>query len=580
MRTRRRRVEERPGGDLREVAMAYDIVIKNGMVVDGSGRQPVHADVAIQGERIAAVGRITEAAKRTIDAEGHIVTPGFVDLHTHLDAQIFWDPIASSSCWHGVTSVVMGNCGVTFAPCKPQDRAYLAHLMESVEDIPAATIMAGMPWQWETYGEYLKALDALPKGVNVGGLVGHCAVRYWAMGPKSLQNEPANPEEIARMHDIVEEAIAGGALGFSTSRTILHRTPEGQPVPGTFAEIDELLGICRALGKLGRGVVEAAPGIDSGRPEDLRREVRWMTEVSLETGRPVTFGLAQSRPYPTVYAQLLDHIRDTASRGAKIYAQSTARGIGVLFGFANRTPFDRAPSWRALRTLSLSEKVARLRDPEYRVAMVQEALADPPPIDFSQIFLLPEKEARYDHRADESLTAHAKRRGVSPAEAFILLSAERDGKALFNYPFLNQSFDAVQEMLDHPQVVIGLGDSGAHVGQIMDSSLPTYFLKYWVKERRHFTLEQAICKLTHEPARLFGIEDRGLVREGLYADLNVIDFDHLQLPPPSFVQDLPAGAGRYVQQSSGYSVTLVNGQPFMEGTKHTGAFAGRVLRSA
>ncbi len=560
--------------------MAYDIVIKNGTVVDGSGRQPYRADVAVQGERIAAVGKITDDGKRTIDAEGHIVTPGFVDLHTHLDAQMFWDPIASSSCWHGVTSVVMGNCGVTFAPCKPQDREYLAHLMESVEDIPAATIMAGMPWGWETYGEYLEALDALPKGVNVGGLVGHCAVRYWAMGPKSLENQPADPEEIARMHDIVEEAMAAGALGFSTSRTILHRTPEGRPVPGTFAEFDELMGISRALGKLGRGVVEAALGIDSGRPEDLQREVRWMTEVSLETGRPVTFGLAQSRPYPTVYAQLLDRISASANRGAKIFAQSTARGIGVLFGFANRTPFDRAPSWRALRTLTLEEKVSRLRSPEYRATMVREALADPPPIDFSQIFLLPEKEARYDHRADESLVAHAERLGVSPAEAFILLSAEREGRALFNYPFLNPSFDAVQDMLDHPQVVIGLGDSGAHVGQIMDSSLPTYFLKYWVKERQHFTLEQAIRKLTHDPARLFGIEDRGIVRQGLYADLNVIDIDHLQLPPPTFVQDLPAGAGRYVQGSSGYKFTLVNGQVFMEGQKHTGAFAGRVLRSA
>jgi N-acyl-D-aspartate/D-glutamate deacylase len=560
--------------------MAYDVVIKNGMVVDGTGHPPYRADVAVQGDRIAAVGEVADAGKRTIDAEGHIVTPGFVDIHTHLDAQIWWDPIASSSCWHGVTSVVMGNCGVTFAPCKPGDREYLAHLMESVEDIPAQSIMAGMPWQWETYGEFLKALDARPKGVNVGGLVGHCAVRYWAMGAKSLENKPANADEIARMRDIVEEAIVGGALGFSTSRTILHRTPEGQPVPGTFAESDELLGIARALGKLGRGVFEAAPGIDSGRPEDLAREVRWMTEVSLTTGRPVTFGLAQSRPHPTVYAQLLEQISQSARRGAQVFAQSTTRGIGVLFGFVNRTPFDRAPSWRALRNLKREEKVARLRNPAYRATMVSEALADPPPIDFSQIFLLNDNEARYDHRSDESLAAHAQRLGVSPAEAFILLSAERDGKALFNYPFLNPSFDAVAEMLTHPQVVIGLGDSGAHVGQIMDASLPTYFLKHWVKERQHFTLEQAIRKLTLDPAQLFGIQGRGVIQQGAYADLNVIDYDNLKLPPPVFVQDLPAGGSRYIQQSSGYKYTLVNGRVFMEGLEHTGAFAGRVLRSA
>jgi N-acyl-D-aspartate/D-glutamate deacylase len=451
--------------------------------------------------------------------------------------------------------------------------------MESVEDIPAETIMAGMPWQWETYGEYLRALDNLPKGVNVGGLVGHCAVRYWAMGPESLDNTPASPEAIARMHDIVAEAIAGGALGFSTSRTILHRTPEGQPVPGTFATFEELMGITRALGELRRGVIEAAPGIDSGKPEDLQREVHWMTEVSLATGRPVTFGLAQSRPHPEAYASLLDRISVSAAHGARIFAQSTTRGIGVLFGFANRTPFDRAPSWRALRSLKLEDKVARLRDSEYRATMIQEALNDPPPIDFSQIFLLPEQEARYDHRPEESLQAHAQRLGVSPAEAFILLSLEQAGKALFNYPFLNPRFEAVQTMLDHPQVIIGLGDSGAHCGQIMDSSLPTYFLKYWVQERQHFTLAQAIRKLTLEPAQLFGIQDRGVIRQGAYADLNVIDYDHLRLPPPTFLHDLPAGSGRYIQQSSGYKYTLVNGQVFMEGLNHTGTFAGRVLRS-
>ena len=560
--------------------MPYDIVIKNGTVIDGTRGQQHQADIAIQGDRIAEVGKVTGSAKRTIDAEGKIVTPGFVDIHTHLDAQIWWDPAVSSSCWHGVTSVVMGNCGVTFAPCKPQDRDYLAHLMESVEDIPAASITEGMPWKWETYGEYLKALDGAPKGVNVGGMVGHCAVRYWAMGEESLENKPASPEAIGKMRDIVAEAIAGGALGFSTSRTILHRTPEGEPVPGTFAEFDELMGIASALGDLKRGVVEAAPGIDSGRPEDLQREVNWMTEVSLATGRPVTFGLAQSRPHPTAYASMLDQINKSAKRGAKVFAQSTTRGIGVLFGFVNRTPFDRAPSWRALRDLNVKGKVAKLRDSEYQAQMIREAKDDPPPIDFSQIFVLPKGEVRYDLGATDSLQAHADRRDVSPGEAFIALALENNGETLFNYPFLNPQFDAVQHMLDHPQVVIGLGDSGAHCGQIMDSSLPTYFLKYWVKEREHFALEQAIHMLTAEPAQLFGIQDRGVLRQGAYADVNVIDYDNLRLPPPTFVHDFPAGSGRYIQKSSGYDCTLVNGQVFMEGLDHAGTFAGRVLRSA
>ncbi len=560
--------------------MAYDIVITNGTVIDGTGRQARQADVAIQGDRIAAIGRLSGSAKRTINAEGKLVTPGFVDIHTHLDAQVWWDPTVSSSCWHGVTSVVMGNCGVTFAPCRPQDRDYLAHLMESVEDIPAASITEGMPWKWETYGEYLQALDTAPKGVNVGGMVGHCAVRYWAMGEESLENKPARPEAIAKMRDIVAEAMTGGALGFSTSRTILHRTPEGQPVPGTFAEFDELMGIASALGDLQRGVVEAAPGIDSGRPADLQREVQWMTEVSLATGRPVTFGLAQSRPHPTAYAAMLDQITASAARGASVFAQSTTRGIGVLFGFVNRTPFDRAPAWRALRRLSLPATVAKLSDPAYRAQMIREAQDDPPPIDFGQIFVLPQGEVRYDLGAADSLQAHADRLGVSPGEAFIALSLDQNGKTLFNYPFLNPQFEAVQHMLDHPQVVIGLGDSGAHCGQIMDSSLPTYFLKYWVKEREHFTLERAIHKLTAEPAQLFGIHDRGVLRAGAYADVNIIDYDNLRLPPPTFVHDFPAGSGRYIQKSSGYEYTLVNGQVFMEGLDHTGAFAGRVLRSA
>ena len=559
--------------------MAHDLLIRGGTVVDGTGAPPRRADVAVRGERIAAVGQIDETATRVIDAEGHLVTPGFVDIHTHLDAQIWWDPIASSSCWHGVTSVVMGNCGVSFAPCRTEDREYLAHLMESVEDVPAQSIAAGMPWQWETYGEYLRALDALPKGINVGGLVGHCAVRYWAMGDESLANQPADDAAIARMREIVAEAIAGGALGFSTSRTILHRTPEGDPVPGTFANFDELMGITGALGDAGRGVVEAAPGIDRGTPADLDREVGWMTEVSLATGRPVTFGLAQSRTHPDVYADMLRRIAESNARGAQISAQSTARGIGVLFGFANRTPFDRAPSWRALRSLSLEAKLAKLRDEPYRQAMVREALADPPPIDFGQIFLLPEGEARYDHAARDSVASHAERLGVSAPEAFIALSLERSGRALFNYPFLNPNFEAVEHLLDDPNVVIGLSDSGAHCGQIMDASLPTYLLKYWVQERQHFSLEQAIRKLTSETASLYGIRDRGVVREGAFADLNVIDFENLQLPPPFFVHDLPGGGGRYVQQSAGYAYTIVNGAILMEGLGETGARAGRVLRS-
>ena len=563
--------------------MAFDVLIKNGTVIDGTGSAGKRADVAIQGDKIVEVGDINASAAKTIDAEGHIVTPGFVDIHTHLDAQIMWDPVGTSSCWHGVTSVVMGNCGVTFAPCHPQDRDYLAHLMESVEDIPAKSIMAGMPWEWETYGEYLQALDGAPKGMNVGGLVGHCAVRYYAMGEESLENEPASERQIDAMRAVVSEAIGAGALGFSTSRTPLHLTPEGKPVPGTYATVEELKGICSALGEHGRGVVEAATGINGTDEETVRQklvtELQWMVDVTRDTGRPVTFGLAQGRQTPRAYAQVLDQVAKANAAGANLNPQSTTRGIGVLFGFQNRTPFDRAPAWRALRDMPMAEKLAKLRSSEYRAEMVRQSLEDPPPIEFDQLFLISKASVRYDNKPDTSLTAHAARLGVSAQEAFIELSVQDDGEALFNYPFLNPEMGAVEDMLSHPDVVLGLGDSGAHCGQIMDASLPTFYLTYWVRERQRFELAEAIRKLTSEPADLYGQTHRGRIAPGMFADINVIDFEAMELFAPQFVHDFPTGAGRYIQKASGYAHTLVNGQLFMSNGEHCGPLAGQMLRS-
>ena len=563
--------------------MSYDLLIKNGIIVDGSGAPSYPGNVAIKGEQVVAVGDTDSSATRTIDAQGKLVTPGFVDIHTHLDAQITWDPIASSSCWHGVTSVVMGNCGVTFAPCKPTDREYLAKLMESVEDIPARSIAEGMPWNWEHYSEYLTVLDGIDKGVNVGGLVGHCAVRIYAMGEEALENKPASDTQIGLMHDAVAEAVRGGALGFSTSRTPLHVTPAGDAVPGTYATVEELKGICSALGELRRGVVEAATGINGTDEETVRKklaiEVPWMRDVSISTGRPVTFGLAQGRDVRSAYAQTLEQVRLAVAGGANIKPQSTTRGIGVLFGFQNRTPFDRAPAWRGLRGLAMEEKLAKLRDPEYRAAMVNQAKDDPPPLDMSQLFVLSGEAPRYDHRIEDSLSAHAKRLALSEPEAFIQLSLDNAGLMLFNYPFLNPEMEAVETMLTDPNVVLGLGDSGAHCGQIMDASLPTYFLTYWVGERNRFSIEKAIYKLTAEPAALYGIKGRGTLTPGSFADVNVIDFAGLGLHGPQFVHDFPAGAGRYIQRARGYDYTIVNGKVFMENGEHSGTFAGTVLRS-
>ena len=562
---------------------AFDVIVRGGLMVDGTGGPGVFADVGIVGDRISAIGELQgERAVEEIDAEGRVVTPGFDDIHTHLDAQLAWDPIGSPSCWHGVTTVVMGNCGVTFAPCRPDDRAYLAEMMESVEDIPAAAILSGLPWDWQTYGEYLASVDRMPKGVNAGGMVGHCAVRYHAMGERSLSEEPAGEDDVAAMCALVDEAMRSGALGFSTSRTFLHRVPDGRPVPGTYAAPEELLAIGDVLGRHRRGVFEAAARLGEGDDDTLRNtkaELRWMSELSRRTGRPVTFGLAQSHRRPDLYARVLQLTEEGNLIGGRVRPQTTARGVGILLGIANNTPYGRCASWQALRDLPLEERLAAMRDSARRAELIAEADAERHVLDPASVFVLAGPDARYDCTPEDSLAALASKKGVSPAEAFIDLSLESGGEAALNFPFLNQSLDAVAEMLGNPTVVMGLADAGAHVGQIMDASQPTFFLTYWVRERGLFSIEEAVRRLTTDTASLFGVRDRGVLRPGAFADINVIDFDGLRLPPPTYVHDFPGGAGRYVQRSSGYDTTIVNGEVFMRDGEHTGALAGRVVRS-
>ena len=564
--------------------MPWDVLIRNGTLVDGTGSEPRRVDVAVQGDRIAAIGALDGRASRVIDAEGALVTPGFVDIHTHLDAQICWDPLATSPCWHGVTSVVMGNCGVTFAPCRPRDREYLARLMESVEDVPAKSIMTGMRWNWETYGQYLQAIDALPKGVNVGGMVGHCAVRWWAMGERSLDQKTAGADDIASMRGIVREAIRGGALGFSTSRTHHHKTPDGDPVPGTFAAPDELIGIGGVLGEEGRGVFEVVPFFDSDDADVIVAEVEWMERVCRANRRPLTFGILQTRQFPGLWRTVLDRVEQANARGARILPQTQVRSIGVLFGAANMTPWDAAGgTWGLLKLISLDERLAAFRDPEKRAKLIEDGKKSPvaTPGLMRSLFHLAERDGatRYDLLREDSLAAIAERRGTTPVEAFMDMALETGGRALFTFPYANRDSGVIGSMLVHPQVVLGLADSGAHCGQIMDASLPTYFLSHWVREKGLLSLPRAIEKLSSEPARLFGLAGRGVVAEGAFADLNVIDFHELRVLAPEYVQDFPAGASRYIQRGAGIRHTLVNGRPFMECGNHTGDLAGRLLRS-
>ncbi len=562
---------------------AADLIIRNGTVHDGTGAQGQQADVAVSGDRIVAVGEnLDVSATREIDAEGKLVTPGFVDVHTHLDAQLAWDPLPTSSCWHGITSAVIGNCGVTFAPVEPGQKEILAEMMESVEDIPRDAILNGLPWDWRSYGDYLEWLDRTDKGINVGGLVGHCALRVAAMGERAMTEGSGTAEDIARMAEFATEAMEAGALGISTSRTLGHRVPDGRPVPGTFAGADELLAFGDVLGKVGYGLFEGAMRLGERDDDELtktKEEVALMGEISRRSGRPLSYGLVQSDRRPDLYSRVIDFNREENARGAQIRPQTTARGIGMIYNIFNRTPWDRTESWRALRELDREGKLSALRDPAHRARLIADAANAERIPRAENMFVLPDGDARYDCLPEDSLAAHARRLNVSPAEAFIAMVLERNGALNLNYPILNHQLSAVEEMLDTDLVTLGLADAGAHVGQIMDTSQPTFLLTYWVRERSRWSLPQAIRRLTSDTADLFGFVDRGRIAVGAYADINVIDFEGLSLPQPEYVNDLPGGAGRYIQGASGYDYTIVNGAVFMENGEHAGALDGRVVRA-
>lgn len=560
----------------------HDLVIRGGIVVDGTGAEPVVGDVAVRGDTIVDVGPDVGPGRRELDADGRLVTPGFVDLHTHLDAQLGWDPLATSSCWHGVTSLVIGNCGVTFAPVRPGEEVFLARMMESVEDIPSASIMAGLPWGWEGYDEYLSWLDQVPKGVNVGGMVGHCAVRYHAMGERSL--EPgADPtdDELAVMVASVDRAMAAGAMGFSTSRTGRHVAPDGRNVPGTWAGERELVALAEVLGRHGRGILGGAPRFDGDGPGEGRAysEVALMAAMSRASGRPFTFNLTNTFADPELWRQTLAFTAEANAHGARLRPQTTSRGIGVIFTLAHATPFDHRPGWARLSGLDLPGRVAAMADPEVRATLVAGGDGPGGLEQWREFFVLtPDRGARYDCDPADSLASQAERRGVSAVEAYVELCLETDGAVVLNWPVLNQDFGVIAEMLSDPLVMMGLADAGAHVGQILDASQPTFFLSYWVRERGLMTVSEGVRRITSDTAAFAGLTDRGVIRLGARADLNVVDLDALRLPLPTYVRDFPGGAGRFEQRAEGYAWTVVNGEVFMEDGEHTGALAGQPLR--
>ncbi len=567
--------------------MTYDLIIRNGTVVDGTGRARRVADVGIVGDRVVDViahddGGIAGLSRRTIDATDRLVTPGFVDIHTHLDVQVHWDPLVTPSSWNGVTTVVFGNGGLSLAPCRDADRELVAAMYEGIEDLPPELTLNAPSWEWETFADYLAVVEHLPKAVNVGALVGHGAVRVHAMGERAFGENPATRDDIDAMVHLVDEAMAAGALGFSTSRTSMPRLRDGRVAPGSHAAADELLALTGVLGDHGAGIVDAAiplGGRDGAAPDRTRAEIALLGEIARHSGRPVTFGLTYASHRPDLVAHALEFVREENGRGGCIRPQTPARSVGILFGLETRTPFDRAPSWKELRAAVNGRKLQLVRDPNFRQTLIKEADVHGTPINLDELFILPADEVRYDFRPEDSLHAIATARGVSPAAAFIELVLETDGELVASLPFLNQDLTMVEELLTDPLVAVGLTDAGAHVGQLTDAGQPTFCLSYWVRERECWTIEEGVRRLTSDVAGLFGVHDRGLLTPGAFADVNVIDFDELGLSYPEYESDLPDGSGRYVQRAHGYDYTIVNGEVIFESGERAGPCAGRLIRS-
>jgi N-acyl-D-amino-acid deacylase len=564
--------------------MAFDLVVKNGTVIDGSGLPRYRADVGVRDGRIVSIGRIRERAREVIDAEGHVVAPGFVDGHTHMDAQIFWDPYGTCSCWHGITSVVMGNCGFTLAPCSSKDKHLVIRNLERAEDISAEAMDAGIEWSWTTYREFLDTLERLPKGINYSGYLGHSALRTHVMGERAFEGA-ATEDDLRAMEAELRDGIEAGAIGFTTSRSPSHETPDRRPVASRMATWDEVRRLVGVMGDLNAGIFElAGEGVDrSVGGEDARHDYhRRLRELAVETGRPITFGLFGRKDAPGIWREYVRLIDETAAAGGRMFAQVHSRALSAILSFKTQTPFDKLPVWREIRKLPLSEQKERLRDRSLRPQLVQAARAkfDGKPIGtearpavFDWLFLMDNV-----HGPHRSMAEVARQRNCDPVEAMIDVALERDFDAFFFQPIANEDQDVALELMRYKHAVVTFSDSGAHVSQLMDSSLQTHLLAHWVREKQAFTLEEAVRMLTLVPASHWGFADRGLIREGLAADLVIFDPDTIAAEMPEVVTDLPAGAKRLTQRCRGIAATVVNGEALLRDGKPTGALPGRLLR--
>ena len=569
----------------------HDLVIRAGRIVDGSGAAAVHGDLAIDGDRITQVGGKAGPGHREIAADGLLVTPGFVDVHTHYDGQATWDPYLTPSGWHGVTTLVMGNCGVGFAPARPDRHEWLIQLMEGVEDIPGSALAEGIKWGWESFPEYLDALEKLPRAVDIGTQVPHGAVRGYVMGDRGAANHKATAADITAMAAIVEQALRAGALGFTSSRTMLHRAKDGRPVPGTFAGHDELMGIGRACARAGHGVFEIASDFAIGGMHGrFHEDIAWMRDLSKETGLPVSFILAQASHNPGEWREILQWMEAAVTEGANLRAQVAVRPAGMLLSFDNPMhPFKGHPSYLKVAELPFAERMRVLSEPAMRAQLCAEQSSLTGKFDsqfvthFENMYPLGDPPD-YEPTTDKSIASIAAREQRAPQAVLLDAMLAAGGRDFIYYPIINyadSSFEPIREMLLHPQALLSLSDGGAHCGVICDASSPTYMLTHWVRDRvrgPRLPLEAAVRLQTRATAEAYGLQDRGLLAVGMRADVNVIDFERLHLHAPQAVHDLPAAGRRLVQRVDGYRATVVGGEITYADGVPSGALPGKLIR--
>lgn len=559
------------------------IVIRGGTILDGTGREPFEADIAIAGGRIAEVGKVTARGVEEIDARGLIVTPGFVDIHTHYDAQATWSSRLTSSSWHGVTTALIGNCGVGFAPCRPDRREMLVKLMEGVEDLPEVVLTEGLPWNWESFPEFLDALAARSYDMDIATQVPHAALRVHVMGQRGADREPATEADRAEMARLAAEGIRAGALGFSTSRAIAHKTRDGRHTPTLGAAEVELASIALALHEAGAGWMQVISDFDE--PEE---EFALLRRVAEAAGRPMSIQLLQREQRPWLWRFLLERIEEANRAGSRIMGQVMGRPIGLMFGFElSQHPFLARPSYQRIADLPFEQRIAILRQPEFRARLLAEETADPMLAHrlntWERLFPLGDPPD-YEPPPEVSVAAAAARRGVPPQDLAYDMMLERGGKAILNRPIINYAdgnLDAIREMMEHPHTLMGLGDGGAHVGFICDASCTTHMLTHWTRDRTRgprLPLPFAVKRLTRDNAVALGLLDRGLIAPGCKADINIIDYDRLQVRAPEVRYDLPAGGKRLVQRADGYVATLVSGEVVHREGEPTGALPGRLVR--